>query len=120
MMHRYITYIAFSWLTLSGTLHFAIDVVSQFVRGKRLPSQETTLYYGLHSSYALGQLLIGIFGLLVARSALDLVGRWPAILLLGVATAAWLAIGFAFIEYREPKLMIGVFGALLFAMAVTR
>ena len=119
-MHRILAYVAFGWLTLAGTLHFAIDVVSQYLRGKRIPSAETTLYYGLNTSYALGQVLFGIFGLLVARRALDLLGQWPALLLCALATAAWLAIGFEFIEYREPKIIVGIFGALVLAMAVTR
>ena len=54
-MHRILAYIAFTWLTLAGTLHFAIDVVAQYARGKRVPSPETTLYYGLNTAYALGQ-----------------------------------------------------------------
>lgn len=119
-MHKILSYVAFGWLTLAGTLHFAIDVVSQYVRGKRIPSPETTLYYGLHTAYALGQVLFGVLGLLVARQALDVLGQWPALLLCAVATAAWLAIGVVFIEYWEPKVMVGMFGALVVAMAVTR
>ncbi len=119
-MHKILVYVAFGWLTLIGTMHFVIDVASQYLRGKRVPGPETTLYYGLNTAYALGQVLFGILGLLIARQALDLLGQWPALLLCGVATAAWLAIGFVFIEYREPKFMVGVFGVLVVAMAVMR
>lgn len=66
-MHNTLIYGAFGGLTLSGTLHFFIDVVSQYVRGKRAPGPEATLYYGLHTSYALSQVLFGVFALLLAR-----------------------------------------------------
>ncbi len=118
-MHKYLAYAAFGWLTVSGALHFAIDVVSQFARGKRLPGPETTLYYGLNTTYALGQVLFGLLGLIVAHSAVELLGRWPALSLSALATVAWLAIGFAYIEYREPKIMVGIFGTLLLAFAIT-
>jgi hypothetical protein len=58
-MARYLTLAAFGWLTLTGTLHFAIDVLSQYLRGKRVPGPETTLYYRLNSAFALGQVLFG-------------------------------------------------------------
>ncbi|WP_145958942.1 hypothetical protein [Sphingobium sp. SCG-1] len=38
-----LAFAAFGWLTFTGTLHFAIDVASQYVRGKRGPGPETTL-----------------------------------------------------------------------------
>ena len=77
-MHRVLAYIAFTWLTLAGTLHFAVDVVAQYARGKRVPGAETTLYYGLNTAYALGQVLFGLLGLLVARRAIGLLREWPA------------------------------------------
>jgi hypothetical protein len=54
-MARYLTFAAFGWLTLPGTLHFVVDVVSQYLRGKRVPGPETTLYYGLDSAFATGR-----------------------------------------------------------------
>lgn len=54
-MHKIFGYSAFGWLSLSGVLHFFVDVVSQHYRGKRLPGLETTYYYGMHTAYALGQ-----------------------------------------------------------------
>lgn len=119
-MHKYLAFTAFGWLALSGVLHFVIDVVSQYVRGVRAPGNEATLYYGLHSSYALSLVLYGITGVFLATRALELLGQTPLILLTLVAAVAWLAIGFAFIEYREPKIMMGIFIALFLAFAVTR
>lgn len=118
--HKIFTYIAFGWLTMAGTMHFVIDVVSQYLRGQRIPGPETTLYYGLNTAYSLGQVLFGILGLLIARQAIGILGQWPALLLCCLATAAWLAIGFFFIEYREPRFMVGLFGILVSAMALTR
>jgi hypothetical protein len=66
-MHKIFLYTAYGWLLLGGTLHFFIDVVSQYWRGKRVPGPEATLYYGLNSAYALGQILFAILALLVIR-----------------------------------------------------
>jgi peptidoglycan/LPS O-acetylase OafA/YrhL len=112
-MARYMTFAAFGWLTLTGTLHFAVDVVSQYLRGKRVPGPETTLYYGLNSAFALGQVLFGLMCLWSARRHPDLL-RDPSVALLAAAgAAAWLALTFTAMEYREPKLNAGVFAALL-------
>jgi hypothetical protein len=112
-MARYLTFAAFGWLTLTGTLHFAIDVVSQYLRGKRVPGPETTLYYGLNSAFALGQVLFGLMCVWAARRHPDLL-RDPSVALLAAAgAAAWLALTFTAMEYREPKLNAGIFAALL-------
>lgn len=119
-MSRYLTFAAFGWLTLTGTLHFAIDVVSQYLRGKHAPGPETTLYYGFHSAFALGQVLFGLICLWAARRQPDLL-RDPAVVLLSIAGAgAWLTLTFSSMEYWEPKLNAGIFVALLVAaVAVT-
>jgi len=112
-MAKYVTFAAFGWLTLTGTLHFAIDVVSQHFRGKHVPGPETTLYYGLHSAFALGQVLFGLMCLWATRRQPDLL-RDPAVALLATAgAAAWLTLTFSAMEYREPKLNAGIFIALL-------
>jgi len=49
-MHKYLVYGTYGWLLLGGTMHLAIDVVSQYVRGKRIPGSETTLYFGMQAS----------------------------------------------------------------------
>jgi hypothetical protein len=119
-MHKYLIYGTYGWLLLGGTMHLAIDVVSQYVRGKRTPVPETTLYFGMHTAYGLGQTFLGLLGLLVARRALDVLGKWPAMSLCVIAAACWLGFSFIFItEYWEPKFIAAVFGALAIAAAVT-
>jgi hypothetical protein len=118
-MHKILVYLAFGWLTLGGTLHFVIDVVSQYLLGKRVPGAETTLYDGLNSAFALGQVLFGVFGLLVARQALDVFGTWPAVALSLTGAACWLLIGFLFLEYWEPKFVVAIFGVLVVVAALT-
>jgi hypothetical protein len=118
-MHKILVFAAFGWLTLSGTLHFAIDVVSQYLRGKHAPGPETTLFYGMNTAFALGQVMFGLLGLLVAWQALDVMGQWPAISLSLIAAACWLIFGFIFIEYWEPKFTIVVFSVLIMAAAIT-
>lgn len=114
-MARYLTLAAFGWLTLTGTLHFAIDVVGQYLRGNHVPGPQTTLYYGLHSVFALGQVLFGLMCLWAVRRRPDLL-RDPAIVLLSVAGAgAWLALTIFAMEYWEPKLNAGIFVPLLTA-----
>jgi len=94
-------------LTLGGPLHFFIDVISQYLRGKRIPGPEATLYYGLNTAYALGQVLFGLLGLLVAGQALAVLGEWPAVSLTLAAAACWLIFGLIFMEYSEPKVVVG-------------
>ncbi len=119
-MRQILVYIAFSWLVVTGVLHFAIDVVAQFARGARAPGPETTLYYGLHSTYGLGLVLFGCLGLLVARHAPAIFSQWPALVLCVLAAAGWLSLAFLFIEYRPPKILMGVFAVFVLSMAVTR
>lgn len=100
-MHKYLVYAAFGTLTLFGTLHFLIDVVSPHVRGLRQPGPETDLYYGLHSAYGMGQAACGAMGLYLARRALPLLQDWPPLLLALLAGLGWLAICRFFICMRR-------------------
>jgi hypothetical protein len=118
-MHKALTYAAFGWLAFSGTMHFLIDVLSQYLRANRASGPETTLYYGLNTSYALGQVLFGLLCLWLAWRAPAVLSEWPVIALSFAAAAAWLGITFAFMEYREPKVIAGIFAVLLIAATVT-
>lgn len=115
-MRQILAYVAFSWLIAAGALHLAIDVVAQFVRGVRAPGPATTLYYGLHSTYALGLVMFGALGLLVARQAPAILDQWPVLALTALAAAGWLTLAFLFIEYQPPRILMGVFAALVLAM----
>ena len=119
-MHRYIVYAACGWLALTGILHFVVDVVSQHLRGKRAPGLETTLYYGLNSAFALGQVAFGVLGLFIASRAMNLLSEPPALILSIAAAFGWLAITFLFMEYWEPKLNAGIFFVLIVAATLTR
>lgn len=119
-MFKYLVYTAFGWLVFSGVMHFCVDVVSQHLRGKRIPGAETTLYYGLNSAFALGQVAFGALGLYVALRSLDMVRELPVLafaLLLGLG---WLAISYLFMEYMEPRFIIGLFCLLIVAAIVAR
>lgn len=118
-MVNYLAYTTFGWLVLAGILHFAIDVVSQYLRGVRVPGYETTLYYGLHSSYAASLLLLGGLGLIITSRASTLLYQRPVMMIYVVATLMWFAIGFLFIEYREPKMMLAIYAVLLAALVYT-
>jgi len=118
-MHRNLLYGAYGWLLLSGILHFGIDVTSQYLRGKRAPGRETTLYYGLNTAYALGQVVFALLALLVVRNGGVFMGQWSGLTLGLVAAVGWLIIGFVFLEYREPRIIMAVFVALLVGVAVT-
>jgi hypothetical protein len=118
-MHKYALYAAYGWLSFSGTMHFAIDVLSQHLRGVRAPSTETTLYYGLHSSYALGQVVLGALGLWLTARAPNLLREPVALAVSGLAALAWLAIAVLFVEYWQPKLNAALFSALLLAVILS-
>ena len=114
-MHKVLTYGAYGWLAASGALHFLVDVVSQKLRGVRAPSPETTLYWGLNSSFALGQVILGALGLFLAVRAPELLREAPVMLVSVLAGLAWLAITFLFIEYREPRANAVLINVLLWA-----
>lgn len=118
-MHTYLTYGAFGWLVFTGTAHFVVDVVSQYLRGKRPAGVEATLYYGLNSSYALGQVLFGLLCLWIAWRQPGLLHERPVVALCLAGAAAWLAIPFAFMEYWEPKANAAIFAGLLIAAIST-
>lgn len=118
-MHKALIYAAFGWLAFTGMTHFIVDVLSQYLRGKHVPGPETTLYYGLNTSYALGQVLFALACLFLARRAPDVLDGWPMMALSLAAASAWLAIAFAFMGYWEPKMNAVIFGALLSAAIVT-
>jgi len=106
-------YAAYGWLLLGGSLHFCIDVISQYVRGRRAPGPETTLYYGLNAAYACGQVLVALLAILVLHSGNTVLGRWPGLTLGFVAATAWIAICFLFFEYFQPRMIVVIFAALL-------
>lgn len=119
-IHNYFLHAAYGWLALSSVLHFGADVVSQYLRVKREPSLETTLYYGLNTALSLGQLMFGLLGLYVAWKAMHLLATTPALVLALAAGLGWLAVSFFFIEYWEPKLNIAIFCVLIVAACATR
>lgn len=119
-MHQNLIYAAYGWLTLTGIMHFVIDVVSQYLRGVRPPSMETTLYYGLNSAFSLGKVAFGLLGLFLAWRAIDLLSETPVLILSLLAALGWLAITFLFMEYKEPKINAAIFCVLILAAFVTR
>lgn len=118
-MQKILIYAAYGWLTFSGIMHIVVDVILQYLRKARLPGAETTLYWGLNIAYGLGQIIFGLFALLVARYAFKVLEQWPAIIVSFLAAGAWLAFSFFFIEYREPKNMILIFIILLIAATMS-
>ena len=117
-MERLLMIAAFGWLAFGGTVHFVIDVVAQAARGAREPGAATTAYYGLHSSYALSQVLLAACGLLIAFAAPELLRGFALKGVCLVALVAWLAICVLFVEYWQPRLIAAIFGALVVAAAV--
>ena len=118
-LHVGLLYSAYGWLLLSGLLHFGIDVLSQAIRGRRVPGPETTLYYGLNTAYALSQVLFAVLALFAIRQGLNALGRWPGVSLGLIAAAAWLPFCYRFLEYPQPRATVLVFVALLLGVAFT-
>lgn len=118
-LHRPLLYGAYSWLLLSGLLHFGIDVVSQYIRGKRTPSPATTLYYGLNSSYAVSQILFAVLALFAIRHGVAAMGHWSGIGLGLLAACAWFVLSLVFLEYTQPRMTVALYAALLVGAALT-
>ena len=119
-MQKYMVYGTYGLLTFGGTMHLIIDVISGYLRGKRAPGPEATLFYGMHTAYGLSQMFVGLLGLIVAKNAMQLFGQWPALAFGIGAGLAWLVFGFIFIEFWEPKVIAGIFLALACASTVVR
>ncbi|MFT8365037.1 MAG: hypothetical protein ABF623_04135 [Gluconobacter cerinus] len=118
-MHRTLLLAAYIWLASTGLLHFGIDVISTYLRETRVPGPATTLYYGMNAAYALGQIIFGLAGVWLTWRAPELLGEWLAIILSLAGAVGWLAIGFIFIEYWQPRIAIAAFGILIIAAAMT-
>ena len=118
-LHRMFLYGAYGWLLLSGILHFAVDVVSQYARGKRLPSPETTLYYGLNTTYAVSQCLVAALTLLVIRHGVTAMGQGYGLALGFLAACAWFVLCLRFMEYPQPRIAVVLFVVLLAGTAFT-
>lgn len=119
-MHKTLLLATYWTLLAAGTLHFIADVLSQYFRGLRKPGYETTLYYGLHSAYALGQVVFAIVALLLIRSGSTFMESPAGMAISFTAVLGWLAIALLFIEYTPPKMFIGLVLALLVAATLTR
>lgn len=98
---------------------FVIDVVLQYVRGKRAAGLETTLYYGLNSSLALGQVIFGLLCLWLTWTRPEILSRGPISILSILAGIGWLTITLLFIEYREPKIVMVVYMLLIIGAVTT-
>src|ERR1035441_1327971 len=118
-LHVPLLYAAYGWLLVSGTLQFGIDVVAQYVRGKRPPGAATTLSYGLNSAYALSQILFAALALLALSQGFVVLGRWPGLTLGFLAASSWMAICVFFLEYWQPRMTVALFVVLLAAAALT-
>jgi len=118
-LHSLLLYGAYGWLLLSAVLHFGIDVVSQYVRGKRPPGPATTLYFGLNSTYAVSQVLFAALALLAIHQGGTLMNRWRGITLGFVAACAWFVLSCLFFEYSQPRMATLLFAALLVGAALT-
>jgi hypothetical protein len=91
-MTRYLVHATYGWLLVTGVLHFCIDVVSHALRHKHSPGPEATLYYGLNSAFALGQVVLGSAGLLLVLQAVPAMSQWPMKVIALAAGLGWLAI----------------------------
>ncbi|HEY0930717.1 MAG TPA: hypothetical protein VGE27_12425 [Gemmatimonas sp.] len=119
-LHVYLVRAAFGWMALSGVLHFMADVASQYIRRTRVPSPETTLYYGLHSAYAWGHIAFGALALYLVTCTAPVMNE-RGLLIMGLVVAlGWLAIAMGFIEYWQPKANAVVLCALMVAALLTR
>ena len=118
-LHHTLLYAVYSWLLLSGLLQIGIDVVSQYLRGKRVPGPATTLYYGLNSAYGISQILFALLALFAIRQGVVAMGQWPGVSLGILAASAWLALSVLFLEYPQPRMTVALFAALLLATAFT-
>ena len=103
-LHLLLLYVAYGWLLLSGTLHFAIDVVGQYARGKRSPGPQHAL---LRSELRLrmSQVLFAALALLaISQGLIILAVAWAES---GLSGSFELAGDMCpFLEYRQPRMTL--------------
>lgn len=117
-MKMLLWFVAYGWMIVAGAMHYIVDVVSQYIRGVRAPSDETTYYYGMNTAYSLGQVVFGLLGLILALKAPQLLGQWPAVVLTIAGAVGWLVISFMFLPYKEPRFVSAISTLLIIAAAV--
>lgn len=112
-------FVAYGWIILSGIMHFIVDVAAQYLRGAREPSTETTYYYAMNTAFSLGQLIFGLFGLLLLLQAPKLMTQWPVITLTFSAAILWFLYSLVFLPYKEPKFVSAAVVLLVIAAIVS-
>jgi hypothetical protein len=119
-VRRNLLFVAYGYLFWAGVLHFLIEVALAHLGGRLAPGPQTSLYYGLHSAYALGQVAFGMAAVLIVRTGSDVLARRGG-LAVGIAAAgAWLVLAFLFIEYVQPRIHMAVVLILLIGAALSR
>ncbi|WP_229521408.1 hypothetical protein [Paenibacillus monticola] len=73
----------------------------------------------MNTAFALGEILFGLFGLVLVLQAPKLVVQWPVVTLTLVAAVGWLAISFMFLPYKEPKIISSIFVVLVLAATLS-
>jgi hypothetical protein len=118
-VHKTLLLAAYGWLTVFGLAHFLVDVVSRRLRNRHELDAEAVLTYGLHSTYAMGQVMFGLLALLIASRHMELLSLAPSLLVAITAAIGWFVIAWLFMDYWEPKAVAGIFFLLITAAAVT-
>lgn len=93
----------FGWMALSGVLHVGADVFTPLLRQAPVPGTDRSLYFGLHSAYALGHVAAGLIGLWALMHVDHAIGLRPLLLLGTAISIGWLALALTFIPYRPPR-----------------
>lgn len=118
-MHKTLLLAAYGWLTVFGLTHFLVDVVSRRLRNRHALDAEAVLYYGLHTTYAMGQVMFGLLALLIASRNVELLSHPPSLIMAITAAIGWFVIAWLFMDYWEPKAVAGIFFVLITAAALT-
>ncbi|MDG2522579.1 hypothetical protein P7B02_13600 [Caulobacter segnis] len=119
-MRRNLLFVAYGYLFWAGALHFLIEVVLSHLGGRLTPGPQTSLYYGLHSAYALGQVAFGLAAVLIVRAGSDVMARRGGLAIGIAAASAWLVFAFLFIDYVQPRIHMAVVLILLIGAALSR
>ena len=118
-LHGLLLHGPYSWLLISGLLHFGIAPVSQLIHVKRTPSSATTLYYGLNSSYSVCQVLFAALALFAIRKGVTAMGQGSGFLLGLLAACAWFVISLLVLKSPQPRMTGTLFAALSVEVALT-
>lgn len=111
-----LSYAAFGWLAFCGVGHFLADALMPLLR--KTGGERRSSAIAVDVSFAIGQFLFGLAGIVVTWQAPTALGGLPFTLLAIASAALFGAFALTFLTHWQPKALIAVYAILVIAAIV--